>query len=53
MPFKSQAQRRKFYQLLEEGKIDRKIVEEFERESQGMHLPERVNIKKPKKPKKP
>jgi hypothetical protein len=47
MPFKSQAQRRKFAQLLVEGKISGKTFEEWNRETGGKRLPERV--KKPKK----
>ena len=47
MPFKSKAQRRKFAQLLVEGKITPEIYEEWNRETGGTHLPERVE--KPKK----
>jgi hypothetical protein len=42
MPFKSQAQRRKFAQLLVEGKISDETYEEWNRETGGKHLPERV-----------
>ncbi len=42
MPFKSQAQRRKFAQLLVEGKISNEIYEEWNRETGGRKLPERV-----------
>ena len=42
MPFKSQAQRRKFAQLLVEGKISNETFEEWNRETGGTHLPERV-----------
>jgi len=42
MPFKSQAQRRKFAQLLVEGKISNKTFEEWNRETGGRKLPERV-----------
>jgi 3-deoxy-D-manno-octulosonic-acid transferase len=45
MPFKSQAQRRKFAQLLVEGKISNKTFEEWNRETGGKHLPERVKKK--------
>jgi hypothetical protein len=49
MPFKSQAQRRKFAQLLVEGKISNETFEEWNRETGGARLPERVNPKaKPK-----
>jgi hypothetical protein len=42
MPFKSQAQRRKFAQLLVEGKISDQTFEEWNRETGGKKLPERV-----------
>ncbi len=42
MPFKSQAQRRKFAQLLVDGKISNETFEEWNRETGGKHLPERV-----------
>ena len=42
MPFKSQAQRRKFAQLLVEGKISNETFEEWNRETGGRKLPERV-----------
>jgi len=53
MPFKSQAQRRKFAQLLVEGKISPDTYEEWNRETGGKHLPERVGPKRtaPKKKK--
>jgi len=46
MPFKSQAQRRKFAQLLVEGKISNQTFEEWNRETGGKKLPERVKKKK-------
>ena len=46
MPFKSQAQRRKFAQLLVEGKISNQTFEEWNRETGGKKLPERVSPKK-------
>ena len=46
MPFKSAAQRRKFAALLVEGKISPETYEEWNRETGGKHLPERVNKKK-------
>jgi hypothetical protein len=49
MPFKSQAQRRKFAQLLVEGKISNQTFVEWNRETGGKHLPERVGKKKPAK----
>jgi hypothetical protein len=42
MPFKSQAQRRKFAQLLVEGKISNETFEEWNRETGAKKLPERV-----------
>ena len=45
MPFKSQAQRRKFAQLLVEGKISNETFEEWNRETGGKKLPERVRVK--------
>ena len=45
MPFKSQAQRRKFAQLLVEGKISNETFEEWNRETGGKKLPERVGKK--------
>jgi hypothetical protein len=50
MPFKSQAQRRKFAQLLVDGKISAKTFEEWNRETGGRKLPERVkrSVKKKK-----
>jgi len=46
MPFKSKAQRRKFAQLLVEGKIKPETYEEWNRETGGNVLPERVRPKK-------
>jgi hypothetical protein len=45
MPFKSQAQRRKFAQLLVEGKISNQTFEEWNRETGSAKLPERVTPK--------
>lgn len=42
MPFKSQAQRRKFAQLLVEGKISNQTFEEWNRETGRTTLPERI-----------
>ena len=49
MPFKSRAQRRKFAQLLVEGKISSQTFEEWNRETGGKKLPERARRKKPKR----
>ena len=45
MPFKSQAQRRKFAQLLVEGKISNQTFEEWNRETGSAKLLERVTPK--------
>ena len=45
MPFKSQAQRRKFAELLVEGKISNQTYEEWNRETGSKRLPERVRKK--------
>ena len=45
MPFKSQAQRRKFAELLVEGKISNDTYEEWNRETGSKKLPERVHKK--------
>jgi hypothetical protein len=42
MPFKSQAQRRKFAQLLVEGKISPETFEEWNRETGARKLPDHV-----------
>jgi hypothetical protein len=46
MPFKSKAQRRKFAQLLVEGKIKPETFEEWNRETGGKALPEKAKPKK-------
>ncbi len=46
LPFKSQAQRRKFAQLLVEGKISNETFEEWNRETGRKELPERVGDKR-------
>jgi len=45
MPFKSKAQRRKFAQLLVEGKISDETYEEWNRSTGKKVLPERVTKK--------
>ena len=53
MAVKSKAQRRKFAQLLVEGKVDEEVYERWNREAGKKQLPERVRRKKRKsKPKK-
>ena len=49
MPFKSQAQRRKFAELLVKGEISNETFEEWNRETGGRKLPERVKKKPSKK----
>ena len=51
MPFKSQAQRRKFAELLVKGEISKETYEEWNRETGSEKLPERVKPKKAKKAK--
>ena len=46
MPFKSQAQRRKFAQLLVEGKISPQTYEEWNRETGSRKLPDHVGAKR-------
>jgi len=48
MPFKSQAQRRKFAELLVKGEISNETFEEWNRETGSKKLPERVKGKPPK-----
>ena len=45
MPFKSQAQRRKFAELLLKGEISNQTFEEWNRETGSAKLPERVKPK--------
>ena len=52
MPFKSQAQVRKFAELMKQGKISPETFAEWHRATPDMHkLPERVKARKPKKEK--
>jgi hypothetical protein len=46
MPFKSQAQRRKFAELLVKGKISASTFEEWNRETGAKRLPEHVGRKR-------
>jgi hypothetical protein len=43
-PFRSEAQRRKFYAMAERGEISKKKVQEYEEKTKG-DLPERVSKK--------
>ena len=49
MPFKSKAQRRKFAQLLVDGKISDETYEEWNRSTGRKELPERVKPKSARK----
>lgn len=51
MPIKSKAQRRKFAQLLLEGKISEEVYEEWNRGAGKKVLPERLHPKKAEQPK--
>ena len=51
MPIKSKAQRRKFAELLVEGKISPKTFEEWNRAAGSRELPERLHPKVVAKPK--
>jgi hypothetical protein len=51
MPFKSQAQRRKFAELLVKGKISAETFEEWNRETGSKKLPDHVKPKKASAPK--
>jgi len=52
MPIKSQAQRRKFAELLVAGKISPEVYERWNRGAGGKELPERVKPKAKSKTKK-
>jgi hypothetical protein len=46
MPYKSNAQRRKFHSLLEKNEISKTVVDEWDKASKGKKLPERVKPNK-------
>ncbi|HTF14064.1 MAG TPA: hypothetical protein VK643_05310 [Burkholderiales bacterium] len=50
MPFKSKAQRRKFAELLVNGKISPETYEEWNRETGRARLPERVKPASKRRP---
>jgi len=50
VPFKSQAQRRKFAELLVKGEISPETFEEWNRETGSAKLPERVKPKAKARP---
>jgi len=52
VPFKSQAQRRKFAELLVKGEISPETFEEWNRETGSARLPEYAHKKKKKKARK-
>jgi 5,10-methylenetetrahydrofolate reductase len=47
MPYKSEAQRKKFHALLKEGKLSKEIVDEFDAASKHLLLEPRAPKKKP------
>ena len=49
MPIKSKAQRRKFAELLVQGKITPEAFERWNREAGDAELPERLHPEKPKR----
>lgn len=53
MPYKSNAQRKKFHAMLGRGEIAKAVVAEFDAASKGKKLPARINPKKPVKAAKP
>lgn len=48
MPYKSEAQRKKFHAMEERGEISPKVVKEFDKASKGKKLPKKVKKKKGK-----
>jgi hypothetical protein len=46
MPFKSQAQRAKFYALKKEGKMDQATIDRWEKETGGKKLPAKKSKQK-------
>lgn len=49
MPYKSEAQRKKFHAMLQRGEISKKTVNEFDTASKGLKLPKRAKPKAKKK----
>lgn len=47
-PFRSEAQRKYMNWAAENGKIKQSTVDEFNKASKGMHLPEKVRFNKTK-----
>lgn len=48
MPYKSDAQRKKFHAMLAKGEISKEVVDEYDKKSKGKKLPEKVKKKKKK-----
>jgi hypothetical protein len=46
MPYKSDAQRRKFHAMEQRGEVSKKTVKEYDQASKGKKLPERVTPRK-------
>ena len=46
MPYKSEAQRKKFHLLEKQGKLSPSVVKEWDQSSKGLKLPKRVKPKK-------
>lgn len=46
VPYKSEAQRKKFHEMALRGEISQKVLKEFDESSKGLKLPERVKPKK-------
>lgn len=51
MPFKSQAQKKRFEEMLNEGKITKKMFDEYSNGTDFENLPDRLTEKKNSKPK--
>lgn len=49
MPYKSEKQRKKFHELLAQGKISPEVVREYDDASKGLKLPRKVKPKKAKR----
>jgi len=48
VPYKSEAQRKKFHAMEARGEISKKTVDEFDKASKGMKLPKKAKKKKGK-----
>ena len=46
MPYKSEAQRKKFHVLEKQGKLSHEVVAEYDKASKGKKLPKKVAKKK-------